>query len=44
MAGAYHRYMLITTAVFVDLRTDPGQAEWLTSAANGAFQNILPGS
>lgn len=44
MAGAYHRYMLITTAVFVDLRNDPGQADWLSAAANGAFQNILPGN
>jgi hypothetical protein len=44
MAGSYHRYMLITTAVYVDLRTDPGQASWLASAANGAFQNVLPGT
>jgi hypothetical protein len=41
--GAFHRYVLITTAVYVDLRNDTTQKDWLTSAAHGAFQNTLPG-
>ena len=35
--------MLITTAVYTDLRNDSSQKDWLTSAAHGAFQNTLPG-
>jgi hypothetical protein len=41
--GSFHRYVLITTAVYVDLRHDDSQKDWLTSAAHGAFQNTLPG-
>ncbi|WP_194895242.1 hypothetical protein [Catenulispora pinisilvae] len=41
--GSFHRYVLITTAVYVDLRNDDTQKDWLTSAAHGAFQNTLPG-
>lgn|GEM_PF-2990398 len=41
--GSFHRYVLITTAVYVDLRNDDSQKDWLTSAAHGAFQNTLPG-
>lgn len=41
--GAFHRYLLITTAVFTDLRNDDTQKDWLTAAAHGAFQNTLPG-
>ncbi|MEZ0106497.1 hypothetical protein ABH920_000478 [Catenulispora sp. EB89] len=41
--GSFHRYVLITTAVYADLRNDNSQKDWLTSAAHGAFQNTLPG-
>ena len=41
--GSFHRYVLITTAVFADVRNDDSQKDWLTSAAHGAFQNTLPG-
>jgi hypothetical protein len=41
--GAFHRYLIITTAVFADLRNDDSQKDWLTAAAHGAFQNTLPG-
>jgi hypothetical protein len=41
--GSFHRYVLITTAVYADLRNDDSQKDWLTSAAHGAFQNTLPG-
>jgi flagellar basal body-associated protein FliL len=41
--GSFHRYVLITTAVYADLRNDSTQKDWLTSAAHGAFQNTLPG-
>jgi hypothetical protein len=41
--GNYHRYLLVTTAVYVDVRNDASQKDWLTSAAHGAFQNTLPG-
>ncbi|MEY9859852.1 hypothetical protein ABH935_005486 [Catenulispora sp. GAS73] len=41
--GSFHRYVLITTAVYADLRNDSAQKDWLTSAAHGAFQNTLPG-
>jgi hypothetical protein len=41
--GNYHRYLLVTTAVYVDLRNDASQKDWLTAAAHGAFQNTLPG-
>ena len=41
--GSFHRYVLITTAVYADLRNDSSQKDWLTSAAHGAFQNTLPG-
>ena len=41
--GSFHRYLLITTAVYADLRNDNTQKDWLTSAAHGAFQNTLPG-
>lgn len=41
--GSFHRYVLITTAVYVDLRNDNSQSDWLTAAAHSAFQNTLPG-
>lgn len=41
--GSFHRYVLITTAVYSDLRTDDAQKDWLVAAAGGAFQNTLPG-
>jgi hypothetical protein len=41
--GNYHRYLLITTAIYADLRKDDSQKDWLTAAAHGAFQNTLPG-
>jgi hypothetical protein len=41
--GSFHRYVLITTAVYADVRSDVTQKDWLTSAAHGAFQNTLPG-
>lgn len=41
--GSFHRYMLITTAVYTDLRNDQSQKDWLVAAADGAFQNTLPG-
>jgi hypothetical protein len=41
--GSFHRYVLITTAVYTDLRTDNTQKDWLTAAAYAAFQNTLPG-
>ena len=41
--GSFHRYVLITTAVYADLRTDNTQKDWLTAAATAAFQNTLPG-
>jgi hypothetical protein len=41
--GSFHRYVLITTAVYVDLRNDDSQKDWLASAAHAAFQNTLPG-
>lgn len=41
--GSFHRYVLITTSVYADLRNDDSQKDWLVSAAHGAFQNTLPG-
>ncbi|NUR62611.1 MAG: hypothetical protein HOV87_28735 [Catenulispora sp.] len=41
--GSFHRYLLITTAVYADLRHDDSQKDWLNAAADGAFQNTLPG-
>ena len=41
--GSFHRYLLITTAVYSDLRNDDTQKDWLVAAAGGAFQNTLPG-
>jgi hypothetical protein len=41
--GSFHRYVLITTAVYSDLRSDDAQKDWLVAAAGGAFQNTLPG-
>ncbi|GAA1951301.1 hypothetical protein [Catenulispora subtropica] len=41
--GNFHRYLLITTAVYADLRNDDSQKDWLNAAADGAFQNTLPG-
>jgi hypothetical protein len=41
--GSFHRYVLITTAVYSDLRSDDSQKDWLVAAAGGAFQNTLPG-
>jgi hypothetical protein len=41
--GSFHRYLLITTAVYTDLRNDDTQKDWLNAAASMAFQNTLPG-
>jgi hypothetical protein len=41
--GAFHRYLLVTTAVFADLRNNDTQKDWLDAAAHGAFKNTLPG-
>lgn len=41
--GSFHRYLLITTAVYADLRHDDSQKDWLNAAADAAFQNTLPG-
>ncbi|WP_344667345.1 hypothetical protein [Catenulispora yoronensis] len=41
--GSFHRYLLITTAVYADLRSDESQKDLLNAAADGAFQNTLPG-
>ncbi|NUP50726.1 MAG: hypothetical protein HOW97_25955 [Catenulispora sp.] len=41
--GSFHRYLLITTAVYADLRNDDKVKDALNAAADGAFQNTLPG-
>ena len=40
--GAFHRYLVVTTAVYTDLRHDETQKDWLASAAAEAFQATLP--
>ncbi|NUR57630.1 MAG: hypothetical protein HOV87_02820 [Catenulispora sp.] len=41
--GSFHRYLLITTAMYADLRHDDAVKDKLNAAADGAFQNTLPG-